>query len=80
MRPQTIVTIASVVVDDMLFQFGARYRRRVTVCSAGEHRMESRLELLHRSTFYSRRLRRVVRRVVMDGLHPLIVIYGPGIA
>lgn len=80
MRPQTIITMGSAVVDDMLFQFGARYRRRIAVTVNGEHRTDSRLEFLHRSTIYTRRPDRDARRIVMDGLRPLFVVYGPGAA
>jgi hypothetical protein len=76
MAEKTVLTIPAPVFDRLVLDLETRFQGNVALCLAGEYRRGERLELLHRSTIYTRELDGQVGEILSAGLSPLVTWHG----
>jgi hypothetical protein len=78
MRPQTIITVPTIIFDGIALRLSSRYQSEVAICAAGTCEREGRVELLHHSVEYARiweKLDVCLKRISGSGMRPMIIAY-----
>jgi len=76
MNKQVIVTVSSPASDDLIKKLAFRHRGKYAVCPAGELVTPERMEMLHHSTVYTRKLERHLRKIGRGRLNCIVGLYG----